>query len=339
MNSKSSPVVRVSRRFISPAEDVFDAWLNPLRAMRWLFATRMGRMVRAEIDARVGGRYYMTERRGKEEVEHTGKYLEMDRPRRLVFTLSVPKYSPNTDRVTVEITSAGTGCELTVAQEMKPEFAEFARRTEGGWLQMMEALAAFLDEPGAATNRKPGLLTVPGEIRFVRILPGPIERVWAYLTEDDKRAKWFAGGPMELRVGGRAVLRFHHANLAPGETPPVAYKEAHDPGITSTSRILRCEPPKVLSFSWDDEPGRQSSEVTFELSPQGEDVQLVLTHRKVSGKTRADVGAGWHLHLSLLVAHLAGRKAPLFWTTHAQLEAEYTKREEQTPAAVSTAAS
>ena len=47
-----------------------------------------------------------------------------------------------------------------------------------------------------------------GTVRLERLLPGPIERVWAYLTESDKRATWFASGPFELRVGGKADLHF-----------------------------------------------------------------------------------------------------------------------------------
>ena len=47
-----------------------------------------------------------------------------------------------------------------------------------------------------------GTITEAGTIRFERLLPGPIERVWAYLTESDKRAKWLAAGDMDLRPGG-----------------------------------------------------------------------------------------------------------------------------------------
>ena len=36
----------------------------------------------------------------------------------------------------------------------------------------------------------------PTEIRFERLLPGPIENVWAYLVESKKRGEWFASGPM-----------------------------------------------------------------------------------------------------------------------------------------------
>ena len=33
-----------------------------------------------------------------------------------------------------------------------------------------------------------GIVTEAGAVRFERLLPGPIERVWAYLTDPDKRA-------------------------------------------------------------------------------------------------------------------------------------------------------
>lgn len=37
-----------------------------------------------------------------------------------------------------------------------------------------------------------GVVTEPGTVRFERVLPGPIERVWAYLTESEKRRSYSA---------------------------------------------------------------------------------------------------------------------------------------------------
>jgi uncharacterized protein YndB with AHSA1/START domain len=141
MNTKD---VRVTHRFSTTPERVFDAWLDPEKARQFFFATLTGQMVRAEIDARVGGKFVMVDRRDGEDVEHTGEYLEIDRPRRLVFTFAVPKYSPNIDRVTIEIVPLETGCELTLTQEMKPEFAEYKSRTEKGWKTILEALDAAI---------------------------------------------------------------------------------------------------------------------------------------------------------------------------------------------------
>ena len=60
---------------------------------------------------------------------------------------------------------------------------------------------------------KYGKVLSPDTIRFERLLPGPIERVWAYLTEPEKRAQWLAGGAMEGHVGGAVRLLLQHDGL------------------------------------------------------------------------------------------------------------------------------
>ena len=52
-----------------------------------------------------------------------------------------------------------------------------------------------------ATIETYGVLTEPTTLTIQRLLPGPIERVWAYLTESNLRRKWLAAGDMELKVG------------------------------------------------------------------------------------------------------------------------------------------
>lgn len=128
---------RMTRRFDASPERVFDAWLDPDKAGRFLFATPEGEMVRVEIDARVGGRYSIVDRRDGEDVEHTGEYLEIDRPRRLVFTLQVPLYSEEADRVTIEVAPAEGGSELTLIHEVSPEWAD---QVEGGWTLILDGL-------------------------------------------------------------------------------------------------------------------------------------------------------------------------------------------------------
>jgi uncharacterized protein YndB with AHSA1/START domain len=168
-----------------------------------------------------------------------------------------------------------------------------------------------------------GEFTQPGEVRLVRTLPGPIERVWDYLVDPAKRARWFAGGPMEPRAGGKLRLDFRHKNIAPEETPPEDHKQYHDPGESMDGKVLRWEPPRVLSYTFGDD-----SDVTFELTAQGKEVLLVLTHRSRGEDLPFLHGyaGGWHTHLAQLIAQIEGTPRPPFWPMHARLKVEYQKR-------------
>src|SRR6266446_8140161 len=134
---------RVTRRFSASPQRVFDAWLDSRTAGKWLFATASGQIACVEIDARAGGWFSIVERLDGENGEHIGEYLEIVRPHRLVFTLSVEKYSLDFERVTVVFDPRGTGCELTLTHKTKPELA---RQVSHGWIRMLEGLAAVLGE-------------------------------------------------------------------------------------------------------------------------------------------------------------------------------------------------
>ena len=137
------PIV-VSRHYEAPPERVFDAWLDPARAGKFLFRTPEGEMTRVDIDARIGGKFNITEKRDGEDTEHVGEYLAIDRPRRLAFTFGVPKYSPAMTRVTIDIAPAGAGSDLTLTHEgVDPEWEE---KTRKGWGKILEGLAGVLGE-------------------------------------------------------------------------------------------------------------------------------------------------------------------------------------------------
>lgn len=168
-----------------------------------------------------------------------------------------------------------------------------------------------------------GKIIAPNTIRFERVLPGPIERVWAYLTESEKRAKWLASGAMDLRVGGAAELPWLHTNLdtVKPDEPPEQYKNGH----SMKSTITKCEPPHLLGFTW----GARAdalSEVVIELSENGSEVLLVLTHHRLPAqKDLLSVSGGWHVHLDVLVEHLNGRRSVGFWNAHAAVNETYRK--------------
>jgi uncharacterized protein YndB with AHSA1/START domain len=151
-----------------------------------------------------------------------------------------------------------------------------------------------------------GKVVAPRTIEMQRLLPGPIERVWDYLTKSELRRQWLASGEMELKVGAPCELVWHHDKITdpPGTRPESMNSESHLP-----SRITVCEPPRKLGFMfWSD------SEVIFELKPAGSKVLLTLNHRALPSRSMmVGVSAGWHSHLDGLVARLSDRKIENFW--------------------------
>jgi uncharacterized protein YndB with AHSA1/START domain len=184
-------------------------------------------------------------------------------------------------------------------------------------------MSAGPKKPNDPDDRIPGehgAASEPGTFRIERILPGSIERVWAYLTEPEKRKKWFGAGPMELRVGGRVTLQFRFSELTKEKTPPTKEDSCEIPG-----RVTKCDPPRLLSYTWGEGP--DASEVAFELTPRGNSVLLVITHRRLGDPgTMISVASGWHTHLDILEDCFAGRTPRPFWATKARMEREYGKR-------------
>lgn len=178
-------------------------------------------------------------------------------------------------------------------------------------------------------NQSSAQFPVPGEVRLVRLLPGPIERVWDFIADPEKRARWFCGGLLEQKAGGRFVFAMHHKNLAPDETPPAEYAKVQDPGVTFEGRVIRCEPPRLLVFTF----GGDDSVVTFDLQSEGEKVRLLVIHR-ASGDDLQQIGnfaSGWHIHFSMLIALLENTPRPPFWSEHAKLKAMYCRMSATSP--------
>ncbi len=164
-----------------------------------------------------------------------------------------------------------------------------------------------------------GVLTEPATLKIQRLLPGPIERVWAYLTESDLRRQWLAAGQMEMKIGAPVELVWRNNELTdpPGQRPPGLSGERR-----MQSRITELDPPRKLAIAWDG-----SGDVSFELEPKGNEVLLTLIHRRLPERgSLLGVGAGWHIHLDILVARATGTQPEPYWDGLSRLRKEYDRR-------------
>ena len=139
--------VRVSRQFSAAIECVFDAWLDPLTAGSFLFATDAGEVVRADIDGRIGGRFRFVRRENGADVRRTGEYLSIDRPHTLAFSLSDNTSRPTDDRVVIELASVGLGSLLVLTHEMGLERYAERHRVEAEWRRRLGMLAFLCPIP------------------------------------------------------------------------------------------------------------------------------------------------------------------------------------------------
>lgn len=170
----------------------------------------------------------------------------------------------------------------------------------------------------AAPKSSYGVLTEPATLTLERLLPGPIERIWAYLTESDLRRQWLAAGEMELAEGAPFELVWRNEELSePQGKRPAGFPEEN----RLSCRITEVDPPRRLGFTWGDTAG-----VVITLEPMDKDVLLTLTHRRLPDRaTMLNVGAGWHMHLDILVARATGNQPEPFWDGWLRLKADYDR--------------
>lgn len=163
-------------------------------------------------------------------------------------------------------------------------------------------------------------------VRIDRLLPGPIDRVWDYFVDADKRSLWIGGGAIEPFIGGRVEILVDNASLSDeNDPPPEKYAGNHGKGRID-GRVVACEPPHLLAWRWshgDDD----ASEVRVELEERGSHVHLTLTHARLPSRDwLLSVSAGWHTHLDILAALLAGEQPESFWRAMTANEAVYDDR-------------
>ncbi len=140
-----------------------------------------------------------------------------------------------------------------------------------------------------------GKLIEPATLRIERLLPGPAERIWSYLTQSDLRRAWLASGQMDMTAGSPFELVWHNDELtSPAGKRPAGFSEEH----RMQSRIIEAN----RRSGWPS-PGAREARVSFDLRPEGDQVLLTVIHRRITDRAMTlMVAAGWHMHLDILAA-------------------------------------
>jgi uncharacterized protein YndB with AHSA1/START domain len=151
MSAKPPVNAVATRQFKASPQRVMDAWLIPDSVRQWM-TLNGDDVVNVSTDPRVGGAFSFVVRRKGTEIDHFGKYVELDRPRHVVFTwaareLSQPPESVDASRVSIDVAPAGSGATVTITHELHPDWSHFAERAAGSWTKMLNAIAAALGEP------------------------------------------------------------------------------------------------------------------------------------------------------------------------------------------------
>ena len=139
----TGPLVQIRRRVSATAEQVFDLWTKPELMVRWMSPFPGAVDCKASCDLRPGGVFNLFMSSGESSRDVSGTYLEIDRPRRLVFTWTGPLTNNVNTLVTLELTQRADETDLVLTHERLPTSAIIEGHTKG-WGNILDHLAEMI---------------------------------------------------------------------------------------------------------------------------------------------------------------------------------------------------
>jgi uncharacterized protein YndB with AHSA1/START domain len=168
--------LHLEKTFQASAPSVYDAWITKPVAELWLFKNETNQL-HFEADLKEGGRFSVVEYDGEKKIDHWGKYLEIDRPNALHFTLEVPAHFEGISEVFIEVKETPGGTQLVFTQKNID-----TSKTENAWKGMLAKLDQVLKQPYLVTIQSgkdeviPAVMVVAMQVvGFIRSLD---EQTW-----------------------------------------------------------------------------------------------------------------------------------------------------------------
>jgi uncharacterized protein YndB with AHSA1/START domain len=303
--SDGTRIIAFDRYIEQPVEKVWSALIDPVVLRNWIGDV--------EIEPRVGGKYEIRFRESMAVMP--GTIVAFERERLLEYTWFEDFGAPPSS-VRWEISPAGSGCRLRLRHSISPNaVAPDVIGYLGGWHDFLDSLPGAVEGKFMPYGNKPGekeidalyrarypltepelavTMRIPA-VRFVRILPGPMEWVWQHLTDATLLPSWFGNATIEGRTGGKVWLMDGHVR----------------------GTVTQWHPPYRLAYTWNvfapsEGDGAVStypeSHLSFSLEASAGGVRLTLSHMPVLDRFEKQNAMGWHTFLDILGATLRGEK-------------------------------
>ena len=137
----SDTALTIKKHLSASPETVFDAWTTPSHMAGWF--SPMTDATVPKLDLKVGGEYQI-DMHGDERIHvHTGKFIEINRPHKLVFSWFSEGTGQKETIVTLELEAEHDGTMLTLTHTHFTSAKAVANHTQG-WTAIAEKLANVL---------------------------------------------------------------------------------------------------------------------------------------------------------------------------------------------------
>jgi uncharacterized protein YndB with AHSA1/START domain len=138
------PVAVVKKLLPASPTVVYDEWLDPVALSDWMCPSP-ARPTKIELEPTLGGRLQIDIEENGIRFVVTGRFVELDRPRRLSFTWSGSTWPDPTEESIVTVTLEPHGDSetfMTIRHALLPPHLVDQHRT--GWTRIADQLAAEL---------------------------------------------------------------------------------------------------------------------------------------------------------------------------------------------------
>ncbi len=135
--------ISLSKSINASAQKVCDHWLIPVFVGEWMFGAhvKQEKIVQLKNEVRKGGSFSFTVNQRGTDIQHSGSYLELDIPNRLVFSWTSSTHPGCESQITVQFLQEKEKTKLKITIKLDAELGNFRDEIKREWTVRCNALA------------------------------------------------------------------------------------------------------------------------------------------------------------------------------------------------------